>query len=59
MANNTELATVVIAELAKAFLMMYFVNARRAGMTPAEADALYASEKAKFIQKDPKLIPDV
>jgi len=57
MSNNTELATVVVAELAKTFLMMYFIKAREAGMTSAQADALYQSEKAKFIRKDPNLIP--
>lgn len=56
---STEVAVAIAAEVAKAFLLAYLANAQLAGLTPEQMDAIYQSEKAKFLAKDPSLIPDV
>jgi hypothetical protein len=46
------------AELAKLLLVMYFEQARLAGMTQEQVDTLYMKRRDEFRLKDPANIPD-
>lgn len=46
------------AELAKLLLVMYFEQARLAGLTQEQIDTLYLKRRDEFRLKDPDKIPD-
>jgi len=49
---------VLAGELAKLLLVMYFEQARLAGMTQEQVDTLYMKRRDEFRLKDPAKIPD-
>ena len=50
---------IVAGEVAKVLLMMYFQQMREAGLTPEQSELLYIKERQKFLESDPKIIPEV
>ena len=51
--------TLIIAEIAKAFLQAYFTQMSLAGKTEAEIDAMYKAEQVKFAANTPDKLPKV
>ena len=53
------LVTIKLIELAIAGIQGAFTLFDMAGKTPAEIDAIYEQEKAKFLVNKPETLPDV
>jgi len=55
---GTSAGVALAGELAKLLLVMYFEQARLAGMTQEQVDTLYMKRRDEFRLKDPANIPD-
>ena len=55
---STSAGVALAGELAKLLLVMYFEQARLAGMTQEQIDTLYLKRRDEFRLKDPAKIPD-
>ena len=55
---SEELIAAGLIELAKLGLQQYFQAAALAGKTDEQIAALYETEKAKFLARDPANLPD-
>lgn len=55
---STATGMALASELAKLLLVMYFEQARLAGMTQEQIDTLYLKRRDEFRLKDPDKIPD-
>ncbi len=55
---SAQAGIVLAGELAKLLLVMYFEQARLAGMTQEQIDTLYLKRRDEFRLKDPAKIPD-
>ena len=49
----------VIAEVVKLLIMLAFQQAQTAGLSAEEFEKVYLRERLKFLESDPKKIPEV
>ena len=53
------MSTVLLVELAKLGIQVFFQSLRMAGKTPEEIDMMFQEEKATFLANKPEDLPDV